>query len=522
MTLTALIDALSSPDAYPHPADVVEVHQTHISVVFLAGPFAYKIKKPVNLGFLDFSTLDKRKHFCEEEVRLNRRLAPQVYFGVVPIPASLHIGGAGPIIDWAVQMKRLPAEATLESRLGRGEVTPEQICKVAQRIASFHKSAERNDRIAGYGRFAVVAQNARDNFTQTTAQVGGTVRPAVFERVRTLTEAHLAKNHDLIEDRAAQGVPCDTHGDLHLDHVYLFPEAAPPDDLLMIDCIEFADRFRFADPIADTAFLAMDLKFHGRRDLARVFTDAYIAASGDDSGRALVPFYTAYRAVVRAKVEGMELGEKEIDPNERRKAEQQAKTHWLVALSELAEPAERPALVMMAGLPGSGKSTLARRLAAEANFVVLRSDVVRKQLAGAADSSPAEFGAGIYSDAWTDRTYAELLRQCEERLEQGERVIIDANFRDDHRRREFLDAARRWGVPCLFIHCQAPREVVRRRLQARRNDASDADWRIYECLEQSWEPIGAETQAVAHVLDTSGSIEENAQHLHAILRGHVA
>ena len=520
--VAALIDALSRPEAYPHPVDAVEVHQTHISVVFLAGPFAYKIKKPVNLGFLDFSTLDKRKYFCEEEVRLNRRLAPQVYLGVVPIVSepealakvgnkSLAHAAGSEVIEWAVQMKRLPSEATLESRLERGEVTDEQVCALAERVASFHRNAEHNDRISSFGRFAVVAQNARDNFTQTLSHVGLTVSTEVYERVRTLTETHLIKYHDLIEARAGRNVPRDTHGDFHLDHVYLFPDEAPPNDLVIIDCIEFADRFRFADPIADMAFLTMDLAFHGRRDLARLFADAYFQASGDAEGRKLLPFYAAYRAVVRAKVEGMELNEPEIDPAERLAAEQRARAHWLLALGELETPECRPALVLMAGLPGTGKSTLARSLAQAANFSVLRSDVVRKELT-------VGMPGNIYSDAWTERTYAELLKRCEGILRQGNRVIVDANFLDSRQREPFLRLARRWGVPVLLIHCTTAPEVAMARLQSRRNDASDADWRTYQKLEATWQPLGEEWRRLSRVLDTSGSIAENERELQAILR----
>jgi aminoglycoside phosphotransferase family enzyme/predicted kinase len=519
LDVSALIEALARPTAYAHDVEAIEVHQTHISVVFLAGPFAYKIKKPVNLGFLDFSTIDKRKHFCEEEIRLNRRLAPQVYLGVVPITqeqGSLRFGGNGAVVEWAVQMKRLPCEATLENRLARGEVSIEQIRALAQRLAWFHRTAEASEQIASFGRFTVVAQNARENFKQAAPQIGTTVSPMVFERVRELTDAHLTTYHDLIESRAERGMPRDTHGDLHLDHVYLFPDEVPPDDLVIIDCIEFSDRFRYADPVADMAFLVMDLVFHGRRDLARCFADRYFEATGDPEGRFLVPFYSAYRAVVRAKVEGMELSEKEIDPEERQQAEQRARAHWLLALGELEEPTRRPALVLMAGLPGSGKSTLGRSLAQNANFSVLRSDVIRKELAG--DAETAEFNQGIYTDAWTERTYAELLKRCEQLLWQGQRVVIDANFRDDRRRQPFFDTARRWAIPLLFIHCQVTPEVTRARLQARRHDASDADWRIYELLAQTWQPLRPEWLPMTYALDTSGTMEENERKARAILR----
>lgn len=511
--ITKLIEALTRPDAYLHPVDAIEVHQTHISVVFLAGPYAYKIKKPVNLGFLDFSTLEKRKHYCEEEVRLNRRLASHVYLGVVPITGSyaqasrsppLLVGRPGTAVEWAVQMKRLPADATLESRLERGEVTSEQIRAIAQRLAAFHRAADAGERISSFGRFAKVAQNARENFTQAKPLIGTTVSPAVFERVRALTEAQLAQRRDLMEARAERGTPRDTHGDLHLDHVYLFPHEAPPNDLVMIDCIEFSDRYRYADPVADLAFLAMDLEFHGRRDLARLCADAYFDASGDPDGRELMPFYAAYRAIVRAKVEGMELSEKEIDAAERRQAAARARGHWLLALGHLEEPANRPSLLLIAGLPGSGKSTLAHAVATAANFEVLRSDVVRKELTAGTSEN-------IYTDAWTERTYGELLTRAEKLFWQGCRVIIDANFREDHWRRRFLEAARRWCVPILFVHCHADPDVIKQRLAARKHDVSDADWGIYQMLQSSWQPLSDEVRRVGVSIETSSTLTLSQQ-----------
>jgi aminoglycoside phosphotransferase family enzyme/predicted kinase len=520
--LSALIEALSRPEAYPHPVAEIEIHQTHISVVFLAGPFAYKIKKPVNLGFLDFTTLEKRKHFCEEEVRLNLRLAPQVYLEVVPIifdpdaqarvaPSSLACAsGSEAVVEWAVKMKRLPAAATLECRLERDEVTPAHLHQLAQRLAEFHRRADANDRISEFGRFAVVADNARENFTQCQALVGVTVSPAVFERVRALTQAHLARLQDLIETRAKSGVARDTHGDLHLDHVYLFPEEAPPNDLVMIDCIEFTDRFRYADPVADVAFLAMDLTFHGRRDLARVMADEYFRATSDVDGRGLLPFYAAYRAVVRAKVKGMELGEAEIDPAERADAALRARAHWLVALGELEQPGKRPALLLIAGLPGSGKSTLAKSLSANGDFHVLRSDVIRKEI------SKSEHG-NIYTEAWTERTYSELLRRAEELLWKGERVIVDANYRQDVWRVRFLGAARTWGVPCVFLHCHAAPDVLRQRLQTRTGDVSDADWKVYQELEASWQPSSPPIERVAFTVDTTPGLADYESRVRAKL-----
>ena len=307
MELTRLIDALSDPSAYPHPVPAVEVRQTHISVVFLAGPFAYKVKKPVNLGFLDFSSLEQRRHFCEEEVRLNRRLAPAVFRGVVPVVQSgpsIRLEGSGPAVEWAVKMERLPDEATLRVRLERGEVASGLVETLARRVARFHADAEGGPHIAAFGRYEVVAGNAWENFAQAEPLVGTTLSRPVWDRLKALTGEALARLRPLIEARAERRVPPDTHGDLHLEHVYLLPGRQPPADLLIIDCIEFNERFRYADPIADVAFLVMDFHFHGRPDLARVFSQAYLAATGDAEGAALLPFYTAYRAAVRGKVEG--------------------------------------------------------------------------------------------------------------------------------------------------------------------------------------------------------------------------
>ena len=519
MDVPALIDALSRPEAYPHVVDSVEVHQTHISVVFLAGEFAYKIKKPVNLGFLDFTSLEKRKHFCEEEVRLNRRLAPNVYLGVVGMSSSslskgdarVHIGPNGEVIEWTVHMKRLPTDATLENRVLRDDVTPRQIEALAKRVAEFHRTADASEDISSFGRSGIIAQNARENFVQAAPLVGATVSPAVFERVRGLTELHLDRLRPQMEARAARGVPRDTHGDLHLDHVYLFPNEAPPNDIVMVDCIEFCDRFRYADPIADIAFLVMDLAFHGRRDLARALADWYLLVTGDTEGRHLLPFYSAYRAVIRAKVKGMELNEPEIDETERADAALRARAHWLLALGELEQPSHRPALVLVAGLPGSGKSTLARSLAEHAGFQVHRSDVVRKELA-------VGFAGNIYTDEWTQRTYAELRRRAEELFWQGERVLIDANFRDDAERRRFLAAGRSWGVPVIFIHCTAAPEVLKSRLQSRKGDASDADWQTYQMLESTWQPLSPEVARVTFAVDTSGNLGDHVQRVQAHLR----
>ncbi len=329
---------------------------------------------------------------------------------------------------------------------------------------------------------------------------------AVYGRLQALTEESLTRLKALIEDRAIRGVPCDSHGDLRLDHVYWFPHQSPPQDIVIIDCIEFNLRYRAADPVADMAFLVMDLIRTGRRDLADWFCDAYFEAAGDEEGRELVSFYVAYRALVRAKVDGMKSQEAEVPADERTRADSHARAEWLLALGELARAGRRPCLVLVGGLPGTGKSTVARSLACEARFDVIRSDSVRKELAAAAAADTLEtlrgYEAGIYTAEWTERTYQECLARARNALFEGKRVLVDATFGRESHRRWFLDLASRWAVPAVLLLCRADAAIVRSRLENRRHDVSDADWAIYLQAAERWEPPGAGTERSTHPIET--------------------
>ena len=516
MHVTRLIDELSRPTAYSYQVGSVEVHQTHISVVFLAGPFVYKIKKRLDLGFLDFTTLEKGQHFCAEEVRLNRRLAPDVYVGVVPIAQvanRLVVEADGEVVEFAVKMRRLPDDATLRARLVHGTLTVATLEELGRRIADFHRGAASGPEIARWGRWDVVARNARENLEQSQEHVGTSLSLAVHARLVGLLERRLGELRTLIDDRAARGAPRDTHGDLRLDHVYLFPDRAPPDDLVVIDCIEFNERFRYADPIADMAFVFMDLVRHGRRDLADAFAEAYFEAANDPDGNRLLPFYVAYRAAVRGKVRGMAAGEEELSAAERVAAVAEARTHWLLCLSELEEPQKRPCLVMVGGLPGTGKSTVATELSRRAGLEVVSSDRVRKKLAGKApaDDASAEFGEGIYTADWNERTYAACLERAREIIFEGGRVLVDASFREESRRSLFLDAAHDWGVRSLFLRCRTEPETVRERLAHRDGHGSDADWAVYRRAVEAWEGLSEKTERRYRIVSTEGPLSESVE-----------
>jgi len=498
-SLQRMIQELCRPGAFPEPVGEVRVEQTHISVVFLTGSHAYKIKKGLDLGFLDFTTLEKRKHFCLEEVALNRPRAPGVYLGVVPVTETeegLVFGGSGEPLEYAVRMRQLPSENTLRSWLARGELSPGMLERVAARIASLHGKADRPPEMARFGAFQVVAFNARENFSQSEPQVGVTVTPEVFERFRTLTEDRLQELEPLMEERSDRGMTRDTHGDLHLDHVYVFPEESPSGDILVVDCIEFNERFRFADPMADIAFLAMDLIYQGREDLKEVLMEAYFDASGDEEGRALLPFYVAYRAAVRGKVEGFAALQEDQPEEDRAHARGRSRAHWMVGLGALELPGKRPCAILVSGLPGTGKTTLGHRLEEEGVGEVLSSDEVRKRLSGLDPhvSARADFEQGLYTPERTEETYAVCLRETRQRVLQGERVMVDATFRKEQHRRMFVDTLVSLGVPVVLLQTRADPVLVRKWMASRREDASDAYWEVHQRMAEEWEDFGDETR----------------------------
>lgn len=518
--LPDLIAALAQPDAYPYSVDHVEVRQTHISLVLLAGPWVFKIKKPVHLPFLDFSSLERRYFFCQEEVRINGPLAPDVYQGVVPIRKDangIHFGGEGVIVEWAVQMERLPNDVTLDVRLRSCVLTKDQVTLFARRVAQFHQAARRDTQTARWGRFSVIAKSVRENLDYARTQHESAIAPCVLDQLHQVTERSLASLGDLIDQRASAGFVRELHGDLHLDHVYLFEDREPPRDLLMIDAIEFNEAFRCIDVVADMAFCVMDFEAHSRRDLGRHFAETYFAATGDAEGRVLLPLFASYRAAVRAKVNGMLANEVEVSDADRKAALDRSAAFWLLAWGLLAEPNLRPALLLVSGLPGTGKSVLARRLGERANFEVVRSDVVRKELAAVSCPAAANYGDGLYSSEWNDRTYSECLRRTELLLRSGKRVIVDATFSTDSRRKDFLNLANRLCVPVLWLLCEASEEAVHRRLDARRGDASDANWSIYQQAAEHWEVPQPQTQQALRAIDSNGSPDEVLAQVHRLL-----
>jgi aminoglycoside phosphotransferase family enzyme/predicted kinase len=543
--LAERLAALADPAAFPFdlsPDEPIVTIQTHASAVLLAGDRAYKLKKPENFGFFDYSTVHARRHFCMEEVRLNARLAPDVYLGVAPViedecgsvsfanmssldavPQPGELIERGRVLDYAVVMRRLPEGATLEARVRSGKVTRALLQEVAERVVTFHASTQTSERIASFGQTEVIAYNWRENFAQMRSFVGRTLDQVTFDRIERWINQSLVGRAKLVATRAREGRVRDCHGDLRLQHIYAFDEPATERHTLeIIDCIEFNERFRYGDVAAEVAFLTMELDAAGRSDLARVFVDAYVEKSGDVGLRELLSFYSCYRACVRGKVRSFELDEMEVSQAEREAARQEAQALFQLAESYASGPTG-PVALMVGGLMGSGKSTLAMTLAQELGWEIISSDVTRKRLlaeqsAPAVNMALAQFGAGAYQKVWTDGVYAALVRAACSRADQGRSVILDATWARRAYRRRAAMMAMKHGVRLVFMECVCPREVALERL-ARRwhaktsgllaadapSAASDGRPDLYDAQAACWQPFDAKVESFLayHALGTT-------------------
>jgi len=482
-----ILSELSRPEAYPFPVERIDVEETHISLVFLAGEYVYKVKKPVNFGFLDFSTLEQRRFFCEQEVLLNQRLTDGVYLGVVPIArigSHLRVEAPGEVVEYAVKMRRLDFEQTLLRRLQRDAVSMELLAALADRLAEFYCAAARSPEIDRWGTPEAVWFNIRENLDQTEPYIGVVLAPLQHRWIASISERFLRERLDLFQRRIAEGRIVEGHGDLHLAHVFV--ESDSPPRFQIVDCIEFNPRLRCGDVAVDLAFLSMDFDHHGRSDWARWLTLRASDALDDPELPLLVHFYSVYRAHVRNKVNCFRLDELAPESDEFAAVRTQAERYIDLATSYLVEPAE-PLLILVGGLSGTGKSALARRLARCLSIPVYSSDIIRKELAGVARERRAElpYGADIYGPELTRATYRTLLDRAAAELAAGRSVVLDATFLD----REWREAARalaaQYGARPMLVECCCPAEIVAERLRYRAQEpgqASEATWPIY--LEQ--------------------------------------
>lgn len=496
--LPPLIQALHRAVCYDHPAPEIRLLETHISWVLLTGLFAYKIKKPTNLGFLDFSTLEKRRHYCTEELRLNRRLAPQLYLDVVPITGTATapvLNGSGETIEYAVKMSQFPQAARLDHVLARGELSLEHIDLLTQALGEFHARAGRAGDKQAFGSPEQVYGPVHENFEQIRPHLGSDDR-AQLRRLEIWSELSFAELKNTFAERKRQGFIRECHGDAHLANMAWLDKR-----VVFFDCLEFNENLRWIDVISELAFVVMDLDDRGRSDLARRALNGYLESTGDYAGLKLLRFYHVYRALVRAKVACIRLTQNDLSAEEKQRVRKE-----YLGYTELAERYTQPAhamLIITHGLSGSGKTWLTQKLLETIDAVRVRSDVERKRLHGLAPPACSDSGidTGLYTAAATQRTYEQLAQLAGAILEAGQSAIIDAAFLKRTQRDRLRALAADKRVPFITLDLHAPEQILRARIQQRRereHDASEADVAVLEHQLATQEPL--ETDEMSSVL----------------------
>jgi uncharacterized protein len=491
---------------FPHPAPAIECVETHISWVVLAGDYAYKLKKPLDLGFLDFSTLGKRRAACDEEIRLNARLAPGIYLDVVPVTEDAdgpRIGGTGPIVEYAVRMHRFDRAQELDRLLHDGRLPAERIDELAHLVARFHGAIPRAGPDDAWGEPATVLASAMANFDHVQALVHDAPLAARVAALRAWTLADHEAIAPLLASRKAEGFVRECHGDLHLANMVLHDG-----QVVVFDCIEFNAALRWTDVMAEIAFTAMDLRHRGRRDLAQRFLNDYLEETGDYAGLALLRYFLVYRAMVRAKIGAIRAAQATGAAADEAHAD-------FVAHVALAEEFARPpvrAVVITCGASGSGKSHLARALAGSGDWIRVRSDVERKRLAGLAPMAPSGsgLGTGLYAPDMGERTYARLADLARTVVRAGFPALVDATCLVRAQRERLRETARELSVPFAILCAQAPEDVMRARVAARAAAGADPSEATVAVLAQQLanaESLGEDELANAVEVDTASEID---------------
>ncbi len=504
--LPDMVQALLEPEAYPEATEGVELEQTQMSFVFLTDSYAYKIKKPVNLGYLDYTTLENRLFYCKKEVELNKRLCPDAYLGVITINRqqdSFSIGGAGEVIEYAVKMRRLPRELMMDTLLESNSVSTEMISRLADKIAAFHRQAETNGEISIFGKVDTISQNTEENFSQTEKYIGRTVSSHQYQQIKEYNRSFISENADLFGKRIKNNRIRDCHGDLRTAHICF------ENGICIYDCIEFNDRFRYGDVASEVAFLAMDLDHHGRADLGHSFVKEYITQSRDGELNYLLNFYKCYRAYVRGKVASFKLDDPYITKGEQDAATKAAGSYFDLAYSYVKPT---PSLFITTGLVGSGKTALSKALAGRMGLVVLSSDVTRKRLAQmpATEHRFEEYDSGIYSPDFSRKTYDALMAEAKSILAEGGSVIMDASFIKAAERKKAKALAEEMNASFYILECKPDEETIRQRLNQRleKGSVSDGRWKIYEIQKGQFEPV-VEVPPQKHVIiDTAQPIDK--------------
>lgn len=494
-SLPPLIEQMRQPEFYPHGVQTVELMQTHASYVLLTGEFAYKLKKPVNYGFLNYSTLEQRHHYCQEELRLNQRGAAPLYLQVLPITqkgATYQLDGEGTVVEYVLKMRQFPQSALLSAMFERGELTEDWLRSLAEVIARYHQQAETSDYITSFGTVARIQAAFEENYEQTAQFIGGPQTQRQFDETKAYTDDFFETRQDLFQQRQAQGWIRACHGDLHLNNICYWQ-----DQILLFDCIEFNEQFRFVDVMFDIAYIVMDLTVADRNDLAAVFVSHYVEYTGDWEGLQILPLYVSRQAYVRAKVTSFLLLDESVAATAKQQANDKAARYYTLAWRWGQFHSGR--LLMMAGLSGSGKTTVARWLSRQLGAIHIRSDAVRKHLGGIPVETPGN--DDLYTPAMSQRTYNRLQELGILLATQGYLVILDAKYDRQALRQAAIAAAESQSLSLDIIYCQAPYAVLQDRVRQRQGDIADATVQVL--AQQTLEPFSDVEQGYVTTVDTT-------------------
>jgi aminoglycoside phosphotransferase family enzyme/predicted kinase len=508
-----IFKAMQNPDFYPHAVSAIEQRDTHISKVFLTGDFAYKVKKPVDLEFLDFTTLDKRLHFCRQELILNRRLAPQVYLDVLPITLKdgrYYLNGPGKAVEYAVKMRQLPESYSLLRLVRRGKLSGDSLNDLARILAEFYDKALTSRETTAIGSWETVRTNVEENFRQTGEFVGKFIDERLYLIIRAAAQAFLRRRKPLFQRRMDRKKIRDCHGDLRAGHIYFY------EGIQIIDCIEFNDRFRYADITSDLAFLAMDLDFEGYPQIAGRLISSFLKFTKDEEMLVLLDFYKSYRAFVRVKVNCLRLQENDLSPGEKSKLRRETQ-QYLELTYQYAVQFTRPTIWVICGLPASGKSTIAETMSETLGVKVLRSDLVRKEMFGLdpTEARDLPFEEGIYSKEATSLTYGRLLMTAQQEVKKGCSVILDATFGSQHQRDEVIRLAQDMDTNILFVECTSSNETIRKRLVERETTGGISDARLHHLkqLKVHFEPLDQMQDDLHLKVDTEVSVDRSMRRI---------
>jgi aminoglycoside phosphotransferase family enzyme/predicted kinase len=487
------VQLLFKPSFWGKYCKKVSLIQTHTSWVFLTGKFAYKIKKPVFFGFLDYTTLSARKHFCEEEFRINQLLAPDIYYDVIPIvKRGDKITLAQPkkseqVLDYAIKIRELPQQAIMTNLLLSYQVNYSMIDQIAKIIANFHNKSVSKPEDNKYGDLETIKYNWDENYAQTEPFIGITIKQKTFTEIKDYINHFIVNHKQLFTKRIHDQKIKQCHGDLHSHNIFI------TDKVYIFDCLEFNPRFAVSDVTSEIAFFVMDLEFYRHKYLADFFINRYLQYTKDFELLKILDFYKCYRAYVRGKVTSFNLNDRGMSKQEKLQAKKSAQEYFQLADKYIENFASQPKLIMVMGLPGVGKTYLAQHLAEHIHAYHLSTDIIRKEIT----NTPVEthrfdgYGKGIYTREVSGKTYEELYRRADIYLSQGKTCIVDATFSWEKSRAEVKQIADKNNAQFYIINCTCPEKLVMLRMKKREKEfsLSDATPEIYYRIRDNTEPV---------------------------------